>query len=353
MITDMMKRPRTGTLPASPVKTLPLLAVSLLLTCLFTGFVQAADPEICSIAVNGNGTLSFGSCLPENTRNGQVPEAAETAISYINNYLVESGDTATLVNVTEESGMYRVGLVLSGTQKIGTVFVTKDGRYIIPSYYDTTRRPEARTSASSPQMTTTPTKNFTDIKKQDAPVLQAFVVSYCPFGVQMQRVLEDIVTQAPALKKNIEVRYLGEITNGTVQSMHGPQESEENLRQICIREEQGDWYWDYVSCFIGSRSAGTCVESAGVDHDRLNACIGDAGRGLHYAEEDFALASTYDIHGSPTLLLNNEKVSEFDFGGRTPEVIKSMLCAGFTTQPGDCSIAVNGTHTTAGSPGQC
>jgi len=281
------------------------------------------------------------------------PEAVQTAMSYINSNLVESGNNATLVNVTEESGIYRVGVVLSRTQKSGTVFVTKDGKYIFPSYYDTTSQPEARASATSPGMTTTPTKNFTDIKKQDAPGLQAFVVSSCPFGVQMQGVLLDIVTQVPALKKNIKVRYLGEITNGTAQSMHGPKEAEENIRQICIREEQGDKYWDYVSCFIGSGSAEACVKSAGLSNETLNSCISDRSRGLHYAEKDFALASAFDIHGSPELVLNNEAVSEFDFGGRTPEVIKSMLCAGFTGKPADCSIIINTTRRTAGSQGHC
>lgn len=284
---------------------------------------------------------------------GNPPEAVQKAMNYINSNLMESGNNATLVNVTEESGMYRVGIVLSKTQKTGTVFVTKDGKYIFSSYYDTTSQPAAAAKKDSPEMTTTPTKNVTDIKKQDTPELQAFVASYCPFGVQMQGVLLDIVSQVPALKKNIKVKYLGEITNGTVQSMHGPKESEENIRQICIREEQNDKYWDYISCFISSASADVCVKSSGVTNDTLSSCISDTSRGMHYAEKDFALASTFDIHGSPELVLNNETIDEFDYGGRTPEVIKSMVCGGFTSKPADCSIIVNATQRLAGSGGHC
>jgi hypothetical protein len=33
------------------------------------------------------------------------------------------------------------------------------------------------------------------------------------------------------------------VKNGKIASMHGDEEAKENLRQICIREEQKDKYW--------------------------------------------------------------------------------------------------------------
>jgi hypothetical protein len=273
--------------------------------------------------------------------------AAKTAVGYINTNMVASGDSATLLNVTEESGMYRVGVKLARTQQTASVYVTKDGKRLFLTYYDLTGR------AASAQAARAPAKNCTSVVKQDTPRLQAFVVSYCPFGTQMQGILADIVAQVPALKSSITVRYIGEITDGTARSMHGTTEAAENLRQICIREEQSDKYWDYVSCFISSGSAEACMKSSGVANGTIASCTGDPARGLRYAADDFALAEKYGVSASPTLLLNNETVSEFDFGGRTPEIIKNMVCCGFTEKPGDCSITVNATRKAAVSGGSC
>ena len=61
----------------------------------------------------------------------------------------------------------------------------------------------------------------------------------------------------------------------------------------------------------------TCQASTGVDSAKLSACISDTSRGLAYAKADFALATKYNVQGSPTLILNGTEASEFDFGGRS------------------------------------
>ncbi|MDD5760712.1 MAG: hypothetical protein PHF45_01510, partial [Candidatus Pacebacteria bacterium] len=43
------------------------------------------------------------------------------------------------------------------------------------------------------------------------------------------------------------------------------------------------------------------------------------------------------ITGSPTLILNKENVSEFDFGGRTAEAVKTVICCGFNSTPDFCA----------------
>jgi len=48
--------------------------------------------------------------------------------------------------------------------------------------------------------------------------------------------------------------------NNTIKSMHGAAEAQENLRQICIREEQSGKYWDYVRCYIEARQFGRLPE---------------------------------------------------------------------------------------------
>lgn len=181
-------------------------------------------------------------------------------------------------------------------------------------------------------------KNCSSIKKQDQPVMQAFVVSYCPFGLQMQRVLSGIVSKVPSLSKNIEVRYIVEKAGKNMSSMHGQQESDENLRQICIREEQPDKYWKYISCFSLSGNSSQCINSTGVNAAMLDGCLANDNRGLKYATVDFNITNQFNITGSPTLLMNGEIVSESDFGGRTEQAVKNLLCCGFSSKPDYCSI---------------
>jgi hypothetical protein len=154
----------------------------------------------------------------------------------------------------------------------------------------------------------------------------------------MQRVLTAVVENIPSLAQYIEVRYIGAVSGGKVTSMHGDQEATENLRQICIREEQPDKFWPYISCFIKKQdSSESCLTEANVDKPALNTCMTDANKGVKYASEDFSLANQYQVSGSPTLILNGERVSEYDFGGRTAEAVKTVLCCGFTQKPSDCS----------------
>lgn len=176
-----------------------------------------------------------------------------------------------------------------------------------------------------------------NIKKVEKPVLEAFVVSKCPYGLQMQRVLNEIIKNIPALANDIRVEYMGSIENGKITSMHGDEEAQENLRQICLREEQSDKYWKYIDCHIKKGDVENCVAEDGIDKNKLDSCLKEDSRGLKYAKEDFDLEKKYNVTGSPTLILNEEKVSESDFGGRTAEAVKTLLCCGFQTTPSACS----------------
>ncbi len=174
----------------------------------------------------------------------------------------------------------------------------------------------------------------------DKPLLEAFVVSKCPFGLQMQRILNEIVKNIPELAQYIKVEYMGEIVNGKIDAMHGEEEAQENLRQICIREEQSDKYWPYIDCHIKEGKVEECLSLAKVDTTKLTSCMNDAKKGLAYAQKDFDRQNTFNVTGSPTLILNEEGVSEMGFGGRTAEAVKTVLCCGFKNKPSFCDKAL-------------
>lgn len=263
---------------------------------------------------------------------------AQEAIDYINDNGL-SNTPASLVEVSEESGLVKLKIKI-GSNEFDT-YVSKDGKLLFPQAIEMVQAeedtsPEANQNASTPGPTT-----VAEIQKTDNPMLEAYVVSRCPFGIQMQRAMAEAVKEAPAIAQYIKVRYMGDVSNGTVTSMHGDEEAQENLRQICIREEQPAKYWDYISCQMKAGDTTGCEAPAGVNSANLNACVSTASRGLAYAQEDFDLNTKYNITGSPTLILGDAEISEFNFGGRSAEAVRTMVCGAFNSEPGFCAATLN------------
>ncbi|MBI5347073.1 MAG: hypothetical protein HZB66_00500 [Candidatus Aenigmarchaeota archaeon] len=279
-------------------------------------------------------TTGFTAFVTAGSLSGE--QAAKKAVDYINTNLLQGQATAKAVSIAESNGMYNVKLDIGGVEY--NSFITKDGSLLFPNVVDLNKP----VPSATPEQ---PTKTCEDIKKTDKPVLQAFVVSYCPYGLQMQRAL---VSVAEIMGDNIKIRYIGSVENGKVTSMHGETEAAENLRQICIREEQKDKYWAYVKCFIKEGKADECLTETKVDKTKLKSCIEDPTKGVKYAEQDFLLQDQYQVSGSPTLILDGETVSEFDFGGRSPEALKTLICCAFKEKPAACSTTLSTAQVSTG-----
>jgi len=257
-----------------------------------------------------------------------VKKIAEDTVEYINDYLLQ-GQKAELLDYGERNGVVWIKIRIGG--RIYDSYVSRDGKLLFPSAISLEEKPSLQAGETQEG------DRCEQMPKKGKPVLRAFVVSYCPFGLQMMRILHKIVQEIPELKEYIEVRYIGHIVDGNVTSMHGEKEAMENLREICIREEQREKFWDYIGCFIKSGDTEGCLKEVGVDESKLKACMSDDQRGIKYAEEDFSLNRKFGISASPTLVLNDQEVSEFDFGGRTAEAVKTLLCCGFSKMPDFCS----------------
>lgn len=248
-------------------------------------------------------------------------------------------------NIRAESGLYAFDLNIDagGTAKKFTSYITKDGKIFFTAGTKMSDLNKAPSPAAAQQAQ--PKLTCADVKKADTAKLTAYIVSNCPFGLQMQRVMNKAIGEQPALANVFDVKYIGTITDGKITSMHGDAEAQENLRQICIREEQKAKYWPYVACYMKEGKSDACLQEVGVNTTTLTACTGDAKRGLAFAQKDFDLASKYTIGSSPTLLVNDSQiVSEFDFGGRTADALKQVACCGSTTQGAFCSKELSKTE---------
>ena len=117
---------------------------------------------------NGGGiTGAFSAAIP-------AQQAAQKTLTYINNNLLGGQSTATLVNVTEKSGLYLVTFKVD-TQMYST-YVSKDGKLIFPQSLDMTQ-----TSAPTGQ-----TQSQTQPATSAVPTVQLFVMSFCPYGQQAE-----------------------------------------------------------------------------------------------------------------------------------------------------------------------
>ena len=275
-------------------------------------------------------------------------QIGKKVVDYINNNQL-SQTPATLVSTSEISGLVKVKIAI-GTQSYDS-YATKDGKILFPQAISMT--PAKTTAPAKTNSAQTPAKTA-DVQKVASPMLEGYIVSSCPYGLQMQRAFADAVKNVPALAADVKIRYIGNVdSNGKIiDSMHGPEEAAENLRQICIREEQPAKYWSYVSCYMQKTTATAssgmplgdstgCQASTGVDTAKLASCVSDPSRGLVYAQKDFDLDAKYSVQGSPTLILNGAQIDESNYGGRASDAVKAMVCAGAKTQPSFCSTKLN------------
>lgn len=249
-----------------------------------------------------------------------------------------------VTNLKQESGVYsfELNLDMNGQVQKFTSYMTKDAKIFFTAgtkLSELTAQPAAAGAAAQPATKLT----CADVKKADAPKVTGYVVSNCPFGLQMQRVMAKAIAEQPALASVFDVKYIGSVENGKITSMHGDAEAQENLRQICIREEQKTLYWPYVSCYMkATGQTDACLASTGVNTANVNACMADAKRGNTYAQKDFDIANKLNISSSPTLLVNDSQiVSEFDFGGRTADALKQVSCCAGNTQAAYCGTALS------------
>jgi hypothetical protein len=190
--------------------------------------------------------------------------------------------------------------------------------------------------------------------KTDKPVVEAFVMSYCPYGTQIEK---GLIPVANLLKDKIDfsVKFCD-------YAMHGQKEVNENLLQYCIQKEDKANYLNYLYCFLNASDSTGCLKSAKVNTDKVNACVkstdaqykitesyNDQSKWISGSYPPFDvqkdLNTKYGVEGSPTFVLNGVKI---DGTGRDPQSLLKAICGTFKTAPAECSETLSGASPSAG-----
>jgi len=253
-------------------------------------------------------------------------------------YESNGADGLTLLSVEEVSGVYKVLFEYEGSTI--PIYVTKDGKF----------------AGSLSEVTSSGSSSSTEVSKSDKPVVELFVMSYCPYGTQAEKGMLPVV-ELLGDKIDFRMRYVSYL-------MHGEKEAEENLREYCIQEIAPEKYLDYMYCFLEGdgnydydadgdgvgdymthgNDVNTCLIEAGINTEELEDCISEADEEFSITENlnsegnyprfnvDADLNEKYGIRGSPTLVINEVVVSS----SRDPASYLEVICSAFTNAPDIC-----------------
>jgi len=310
---------------------------------------------VLAFVLAGGWTITGQVVTPDQESVLSANDAANKAIDFINKNLVQPGTSVSLVSVEEESGVYEVTTSYQGQQI--TIHVTKDGTYMY--------LPQGMINLEETTETTTTTPEAPEVTKSDKPYVHAFVMSYCPYGLQFMKAYIPVI-ELLGDKANLELNFVHYI-------MHGEKEATENTRMYCIQKEQKNKFTDYLRCFVESGDAEKCILDVGIDETSLDTCMQETDEEFEITKTieesgetyppymiDAVLAQQYGVRGSPTFVVNGQTVSV----NRSPEAIKQAICSVFNNPPDECdqklsetaeqpSFGPMGSGSGASSSGQC
>ena len=225
-------------------------------------------------------------------------------------------------------------------QKISS-FISKDGKRFFPKVMDL---PDSDLDASQDNGSIV----VRDSKKSDKPEVELFVMSHCPYGLQIEK---GIIPAVKALGDKIDFKI-----KFTDYAMHGEKELREQLNQYCIQKDQPEKYLGYLECFVkdGENGGEGCLDRSGTDRNRLKDCVAKTDKDFKVLEnfnnkvgfkgnypgfEVFkADNEKYGVQGSPTLVINGSQSES----GRDGKSLLSSICAAFNNQPKECSTDLSG-----------
>lgn len=153
--------------------------------------------------------------------------------------------------------------------------------------------------------------------------LELFVMSYCPFGVRAEKAMEKVMTEfGPKIDLQLYFIAQAKATDthaadsasasagkplDSFTSLHGPQEVEEDFRQVLIQKHFPGKLLTYLNLRnqnIKTTDWKECAAKAGIDSKKMEEFIA-AKESQQLFKENLTRGQLINIHASPTLFINN------------------------------------------------
>lgn len=291
-------------------------------------------PTILVLALVAIAYISFAKPSMKNVNENEAKTIAE---NFINAYLMEPGSKASILNIVEEYGLYKLDIdIVNGTVES---YLTKDGKLFFPQALNIEEIAGDGSETDNSANTGAVSKTEVSVKT-DKPEVELFVMSHCPFGTQIEKGILPVVE---ALGDNIDFKI-----KFNTYAMHGEKELVEQINQHCIMTEQEDLYNDYLRCFLVAGDSASCLASAKIDQKALGACFDKTDKeykimdnfnnkvGYQGSYPSFNISKEdnekYGVGGSPTLVINGETISS----NRDAASLLYTICSAFVTEPDAC-----------------
>lgn len=284
-------------------------------------------------------------------------EAKAKTEKFIKDNLLTEGTKFTLSDAKEyNKGLYEFEITIADSKEPFKSYLTKDGKMFVPSAMDIDKITQEKEGAAD-TATDSSAKDAPAVEapKSDKPKVEVFVMSYCPYGTQIEK---GIIPVAQALKGKIDFKI-----KFVSYAMHGEKELKENMVQYCIDKEQGDKMLTYVDCFVKSNNGESdkCLAAAKVDKKKVEACVAATDKQFKVMETfkkgeeawgnqfpPFAIHKAdnekYSVQGSPTLIINGKEIS----AGRDSASLAKAICGAFNKKPAECDKKFDSASPSAG-----
>jgi hypothetical protein len=244
---------------------------------------------------------------------------------------------ARIIETTEREWFYESSLLMPD-KTTTVVYISKDGNFMFPM-----RLSLNTTTPAAPE------------SKSDKPIVELFVMSECPYGLQIEK---GIIPVVKTLGNSIDFKV--KFVN---YAMHGEKEVTEQNRQYCIQQNSKN-YLDYLACYVATGNATRCLPETKVDSAVIDQCmnITDSKYQITKNLQDKSLwvngrfpkfliheteNSQYGITGSPALVINGA-VSQ---SRRDAQSLLTTVCNAFTSKPAQCNTQLSDTVLSAGFGG--
>lgn len=249
---------------------------------------------------------------------------------------------AKVTSVNDMDPFWNISLLIESEGQVqeSEILMTQDGKYlVVGQVIDMVALKKEMSGAEEVEV---------EVTKSDKPKVELFAMSYCPYGLQMEKALLP-VQELLGDTADFSIKFVHYI-------MHGEKEAVENLRQYCLQKNNPDKFWSYLDCFAAEGDAEKCIASQGLDKSAIDKCVADARVEFKVDEDlksdaqfpafriDLEASNEYGVEGSPTLVINGKIVSVT----RSPGAIKNAVCSAFNDAPEACDEELSTTAAGAG-----
>lgn len=167
--------------------------------------------------------------------------------------------------------------------------------------------------------------------------VEFFVMSQCPFGVQVEQGIKDTLDKlGPDV--DFKVDFIGSNNNGQLSSMHGPDEVTGDIVQLCVVKHAPGAFVNFLACQNKApkevaRNWEGCLTELKVPVADVKTCL-EGAEGKQLLTDSFARAAARGAQGSPTMFVNNKPYN----GRRGPLDFLRGICAEYTgAKPAACT----------------